>query len=154
MDRVDREGGSPEIRKSADAEIVPGHHLCGGRQERLQTSRGQIAGVDSRTLDAWVERGEHGGSAFHAYFVTALRRAEAVYEMWLVSLVQQGGNWKAASYILERRFPNRWGEGRARPGQEFRFTVHYEDPPLPYPSFAEEADAGSSEITHHPDPRP
>lgn len=81
-----------------------------------------LAGVTYRTLRNWEERGETGEAPYAAFF-QALKRAEAVAEDSLLQQIQkaqpaivgaQGADlWQAKAWIMERRWPGRWG-GRVR----------------------------------------
>ncbi len=76
------------------------------------------AGVHPSTYYRWMERGELEGSApeddpyrqFRAEVERAIADAEAA-EVGLVIKAARDGDWRAAAWLLERRFSDRWGRG-------------------------------------------
>ncbi len=75
------------------------------------------AGIHRDTMHSWETRGEAGEEPF-ASFVLRLREAEAKAEMGLLAEIRgaQGGTkecpgdvWTARAWVMERRFPKRWG---------------------------------------------
>ena len=73
------------------------------------------AGVHPATYYRWMERGELEGSAveddpyrqFRAEVDRAIADAEAA-EVGLVIKAARDGDWRAAAWLLERRFSERW----------------------------------------------
>ena len=48
-------------------------------------------------------------------FLDAIERALTVPEMRAVTVIQDSaakGSWRAAAWLLERRWPERWGRGK------------------------------------------
>ena len=78
------------------------------------------AGVHPSTYYRWMERGALEGDAseddpyrhLRAEVERALADAEAA-EVALIAQAARGGSWAAAAWLLERRYPDRWGR-RAR----------------------------------------
>jgi len=71
------------------------------------------AGIHRDTLNDWEHRGAKGEEPF-ASFTDALKKAEALAERRLLSLVRKGGEgWQSKAWIMERRWPSKWG-GRVR----------------------------------------
>lgn len=74
----------------------------------------QSAGVSDRTVSEWIRRGEgrdrRKSTKEYAEFAVQVQKAIADSEMALLTKVQQGArnDWRAASWILERRFSERW----------------------------------------------
>ena len=71
-----------------------------------------LAGVDIRTLDRWLRKGNSGGASAYVSFAREVERASAEGERDYVGQIQraaQGGAWQASAWILERRAPKRWG---------------------------------------------
>jgi hypothetical protein len=74
---------------------------------------GGMAQISRRTLQAWLARGARPGRAHARYraFRAAVDRARADCEASLVArmtLAAQRGDWKAAAWLLERAYPERW----------------------------------------------
>lgn len=72
-------------------------------------------GVSARTVRNWLKQGlEEGASSQMAAWVDDYRKAEAVAEMRLLSVVHDAAtidrDTKAAQWLLERRFPGRWAQ--------------------------------------------
>ena len=74
------------------------------------------AGIHAATYYRWMERGELEGDApeddpyrqFRAEVERALADSEAA-EVGLVVKAARDGDWRAAAWLLERRFGDRWG---------------------------------------------
>ena len=72
-----------------------------------------LAGVSYDSLNRWRKNGESEYAAIEfRNFCKALRRSEAVAVQNLVKLVHAAGktDWRAASWMLERRFPEEFGK--------------------------------------------
>lgn len=76
------------------------------------------AGVNARTVRRWVEQGEQDLEADpptlseFALFVDGLREAEGkAVVKWMAKIEKAAseGNWQAAAWKLERRYPERYG---------------------------------------------
>jgi hypothetical protein len=70
-------------------------------------------GVPNEDYGTWMAMGTRGGTGTGKYmdFKLAVEQAEAACEALLVGRVMAAandGNWGAASFLLERRFPGRW----------------------------------------------
>lgn len=71
----------------------------------------RAAGISESTFYRWRERGEKARKGKFRKFWEALKRAEAEGEQALVRRILSASNdtWQAAAWILERRYPDRWG---------------------------------------------
>lgn len=71
----------------------------------------QAAGIDVSTLYRWLQRGEKARSGPYRQFRDAVMRARVEAEARAVVVVQKAAltDWRAASWWLERAFPDRWG---------------------------------------------
>jgi transposase len=76
----------------------------------------EATGVHRSTIYSWVERGEAdvdaGLDTIHARFAQAFTKAQAEAQVLLVGMVRAAavrGDWRAAVWMLERRFPEQWG---------------------------------------------
>jgi len=68
-------------------------------------------GVDSSTLRRWRARGMIEEDGPYRAFCTALTHAREHSEATLSALIARAGqeDWRAAAFLLERRFPDRYG---------------------------------------------
>lgn len=95
---------TPEVQRKVCASLREGNYL--------ETAAG-AAGIHRNTLRNWIVRGEKGEEPF-AEFLGAVKMAEDAGEKLLLSEIRQGVDaWQARSWIMERRWPNKWG-GRVR----------------------------------------
>lgn len=71
----------------------------------------RAAGISESTFYRWRERGEKARGGKFREFWEALKRAEAEAEQRLVERILSASSdtWQAAAWILERRYPDRWG---------------------------------------------
>ncbi len=74
------------------------------------------AGIHASTYYRWMERGELEGDAVeddpYRHFRSEVERAIAdseAAEVGLVLKAARDGDWRAAAWLLERRFSERWG---------------------------------------------
>lgn len=73
----------------------------------------QALGVAEETWYRWLREGEQGQHPLKREFYESVKRAEARAIARNVALVQraaQEGNWQAAAWWLERKFPSEWGK--------------------------------------------
>jgi hypothetical protein len=71
----------------------------------------RAAGIHYNTLLAWEKKGESQKSGEYIDFLDALRRAEAeavVSNVKIINKAATGGDWRAAAWFLERKYPNNW----------------------------------------------
>lgn len=77
----------------------------------------RAGGVTYQTLNNWMRRGAEGEAPF-ASFRAEVEEARAISEANLIALMRQAavegsaGEWRAAAWLLARRFPERWSEKR------------------------------------------
>lgn len=74
----------------------------------------QYAGVTYRTLRNWITRAEAEEEGF-IHFLQALKEAEGRGAFALLTKINNAaddGNWQAAAWILERRYPDMYGKQR------------------------------------------
>lgn len=90
-------------------------------------------GVSYNTFIRWRNDGANpDGPPHFRQFLNQLRQAEAEAAARLVGLIEKSAktNWQAASWILERRFPDLYGKEAkppARPLGEFEMTIDDND---------------------------
>lgn len=76
-----------------------------------------LAGISYSTLNRWRKRGRNStrDDEFRDFW-KRLERAKGEAALRLLNCVNsaaEGGDWKAATWILERRYSNEWGPGGA-----------------------------------------
>lgn len=77
----------------------------------------RAGGVTAPTLHNWMKRGEQGEEPY-AQFRLEVEEARAVSEVELITLMRRAavegsaGEWRAAAWLLGRKFPERWSEKR------------------------------------------
>jgi hypothetical protein len=81
----------------------------------------RVAGIHPSTYDEWMARGLLPGRANvkHRAFRAAVEQARAENEAILANRIAKAaasGSWRAACWLLERQYPERWSAGRARDG--------------------------------------
>ena len=69
------------------------------------------AGIDRTTFFTWMQKGETASCGEFRDFHDAIRIAEGHAEVRAVTVVAAAmpGDWKAASWYLERKWHDRWG---------------------------------------------
>lgn len=73
-----------------------------------------LCGVGASTAYDWLKRGESEAGGLHSAFVEAKKRADASFEQRHIAGINDHSNlsWQASAWMLERRFPERWGRKR------------------------------------------
>ena len=71
-----------------------------------------LAGVNPATFYRWLEKGETAKSGAFREFCDTVSRAKADSALRLVSqiMLQAPTDWRAAAFLLERRFPDDYGK--------------------------------------------
>ena len=77
----------------------------------------EAVGITATTFYRWMERGEadveNDVQSVFSEFCEAIKRAKAESEAIDLDLIADAagkGNWQAAAWRLERRFPTKWGK--------------------------------------------
>ena len=90
----------------------------------------RAAGIHYNTLLAWEKRGESEGSGEYSgeyiEFLDALRKAEAeavIRNVEVVTKAAQDGDWRAAAWFLEHKYPDKWARVEKRADQVHPFTI-------------------------------
>jgi hypothetical protein len=83
------------------------------------TAAGELFGVSAHTVREWLRRGEdrddRPNDEIFATFATRIRRAEAMRMTLLMNRVEiagDNGDWRAAAWMLGRRWPEQWAQRR------------------------------------------
>lgn len=74
-----------------------------------------FAGISYETFNNWMKRGEAASSGKFLQFFEAVKKAEGNATVgWLAKIEKAAndGNWQAAAWKLERRYPNDYGRQR------------------------------------------
>jgi transposase len=106
---------TPEVQATIVEAIRKGHY---------RETAAHLAGITRRTINNWEQRGETGEAPYDEFF-RAIKKAEAEAEDALLDDIRtaqpgipgEGGRgadlWQAKAWVMERRWPGRWG-GRVR----------------------------------------
>lgn len=83
------------------------------RQGHNRNTACAAVGISDRTLRLWCERARRGEPEYEG-IAEQVAQAESKLEIDLVDriVVHSLEDWRAAAFVLERRFPLRWGEAR------------------------------------------
>ena len=95
---------TPEIRQRIVQAISIGTH----RQDAAE-----YAGIDAATLRRWMTRGLEETDGPYAEFRTAIVEAEArakITAMGCITKAARAGDWKAASWWLQKKYPHQFSE--------------------------------------------
>ena len=68
-----------------------------------------VARIHQSQYFRWMEKGEHAKSGIYRDFYDAVKEAEQVAEVACLHAIRQDPAWQAKAWVLERRFPERWG---------------------------------------------
>ena len=82
------------------------------RAGNYQETAARYAGIAEPTFYEWMARGKSEPGSIYSEFAEAVEKAKADAEVRDVALIDRAaadGNWQAAAWKLERKFPNRWG---------------------------------------------
>lgn len=82
------------------------------RAGNYQETAALYAGITAATFYDWMNRGKNEPESIYAEFLDAVEKAKADAEVRDVVLIDRAaadGNWQAAAWKLERKFPQRWG---------------------------------------------
>lgn len=81
-----------------------GHYDC---------TAARFSGVDPSTLKHWLRKGKEQTEGIYFEFAEAYELAKAQGETRLLSEITnavEAGDWRAAAWILERKYPARWSK--------------------------------------------
>jgi hypothetical protein len=91
------------------------HHLRLGAH---QVHACGFAGIEYRTLKYWLDLGDQGVAPYKA-FTIKVRKAQAEDAMRSQSVITRAqlghiaGDWRAAAWALERKYPKQYGQAAA-----------------------------------------
>lgn len=77
-------------------------------------SAAAYAGIGIRTLRQWMRQGERGDAPELARFFQEMEEAQAKAEMYHMTNITGHAkqDWKASAWLLERRWPEKYGRHR------------------------------------------
>lgn len=68
-----------------------------------------VARIHVSQFFRWMEKGEHAKSGIYREFYDAVKEAEQTAELACLAEIRQDESWQSKAWVLERRFPERWG---------------------------------------------
>jgi hypothetical protein len=86
----------------------------------------RAAGIHYNTLLAWEKKGEAQEKGEFSEFLEALRMAEAeavITNIDVITRAAQDGDWRAAAWFLEHKYPDRWARLEKRADQDQAVTI-------------------------------
>jgi hypothetical protein len=86
----------------------------------------RAAGIHYNTLLAWEKKGESEKSGEFLEFLEALRMAEAeavITNIDVITRAAQDGDWRAAAWFLEHKYPDKWARVEKRADQHQGVTL-------------------------------
>jgi hypothetical protein len=90
----------------------------------------RAAGIHYNTLLAWEKKGETQEKGEFSEFLEALRMAEAeavITNIDVITRAAQDGDWRAAAWFLEHKYPDRWARLEKRADQDQPVTIIFSD---------------------------
>ena len=66
-------------------------------------------GIPAQTFYVWMEKGEHQTEGKYHDFHEAVKRAEHAAELRWIRTISEDDSWQSKAWLLERRYPDRWG---------------------------------------------
>lgn len=82
------------------------------RAGNTQKAACQYVGISERTFFNWINRGEADEEPY-LQFVQDIKSAEGAAIVGFVSVIAKAasnGQWQAAAWYLERKYPDEWGK--------------------------------------------
>ncbi|MBT2601816.1 hypothetical protein J7E55_01915 [Bacillus sp. ISL-53] len=98
----------------------------------------EYLGIDESTWYRWMRDGEHAKTGLKREFYKTIKKANAEEEIRLIAdlqkIAQVDLKWQALAWILERKYPERWGRkdkisaevshtGQVKESNEYNITV-------------------------------
>ncbi len=82
-----------------------------GAGNTIQTIFGAL-GISKQTWYNWLNKGEKAKSGIYRELWEEVQKAESRAETRYVTIIAQAAeeNWQAAAWMLERKYPERWGK--------------------------------------------
>lgn len=82
-----------------------------GAGNTVKTIYGAL-GVSKQTWYNWLDKGSKAKSGLYRKLLEEVEKAESRAESRYVTIIAQAAeeNWQAAAWMLERKYPERWGK--------------------------------------------
>ena len=87
------------------------------RDGTFKSTAAEAAGISPNTLENWLLRGESEEKGAYRQFYVEFKQVEAAVKRDYIQCILTAahkGDWRAASWLLARRFPSLWGAEAAR----------------------------------------
>lgn len=91
------------------------------------------AGIGKTTFEGWLQKGEREPDSVYAEFAALVETARAQAESENVAVIKRAAprTWTAAAWLLERQYPERWGQRNRLLGTgdngDFRVTFVFDE---------------------------
>ncbi len=97
---------TPDIQRFIIERLYQGH-------TRIAVCR--VARLDERVVSGWITQGLKDKSGIYHDFAIACDKAVGDSEIQILRQIRESGkkDWRALAWIMERRWPERWGKQRA-----------------------------------------
>jgi transposase len=94
---------TPEVARRIVNAIAAGNFL---------EAAAAYGGISYECLNQWIRRGERETDGIYFQFLQDVHEAKAKAEVTLVATIKKAStnDWKAAGWMLSRRYPDRWAE--------------------------------------------
>jgi len=70
-------------------------------------------GIDESCYYKWIKRGEEAKTGIYFQFVQSIKRVQEEAKVRYLERIREAadnGNWTAAAWFLERKYPDEWGK--------------------------------------------
>lgn len=93
---------TPEIQEKVVQLLTAGNYI---------ETAALMAGITKVSVYNWLKKGRAAKGGMYREFFNAIERAQAAAENRSVLLIGRAANdqWQAAAWMLERKFPAKWG---------------------------------------------
>lgn len=82
------------------------------RKHNVLAHAAAAGGIDYSTFQRWILAGEADASGPYREFCAAVKKAQEAFEADQVQVIAKAGkdgSWQASAWLLERRYPDRYG---------------------------------------------
>ncbi len=82
-----------------------------------------LVGIHPSTYYNWLSKGERAKSGIYKEFFDKVKKAEAAREAKWVKDIEGDPSWQSKAWLLERRYPDRWGRREVSVNMNQNVTV-------------------------------